>query len=145
MQLFKVSANTAVFRDGKLLVLRRSGTETFLAGYWETAGGGIEEGETIEDAARRECKEEAGIEIENIEPYFCFMYRDGSGRPSINILVRAEWKSGEPVPLDGMNEARWVTKEELATLQMTDEMRDALQRAFTKDSAHVLPCCSACD
>ena len=131
MQLFKVSANTAVFRDGKLLVLQRANTENFLAGYWETAGGGIEEEETIEDAARRESREEAGIEIQNIEPYFCFMYRDGSGRPSINILVRAEWKSGEPIPQDGMAAVRWVTADELAALQMTDEMRDALMRAFT--------------
>ncbi|MDO8435432.1 MAG: NUDIX hydrolase [bacterium] len=130
MQLFKVSANTAVFRDDRLLVLQRADTEDFLAGYWETAGGGIEEGETIEDAARRESREESGIEIENIEPYFCFMYRDGAGQPSINVLVRADWKSGEPTPQDGMAHAKWVTIHELDTLKMTDEMRDALKRAF---------------
>lgn len=32
--------------------------------YWKISGGGVEEGESLKEALRRECREEAGVNIE---------------------------------------------------------------------------------
>lgn len=48
----------------KLLLIRRSKTDTRRPGQWDIPGGMVEANERLEDAALRECEEEAGIAIE---------------------------------------------------------------------------------
>lgn len=50
--------------DGEVLLLRRSGSEKNYGGYWGLPGGKAEEGETAQDAARREFQEECGLDID---------------------------------------------------------------------------------
>lgn len=49
--------------DGDVLLLRRSSTEKNFAGHWALPGGKAEDGETPEQAARREVVEETGREM----------------------------------------------------------------------------------
>lgn len=63
-----VSRGIVVFPNGRVaihLVHRddRFGNQT----YFETPGGGVDEGETFEVAVKRECEEELGYEVEVIE------------------------------------------------------------------------------
>lgn len=52
-------------KDGKILLgMKKRG---FGAGRWNGFGGKVEEGETIEEAAKRETKEESVIEIKGME------------------------------------------------------------------------------
>lgn len=51
-----VGANAAVFRDGRILLIRRQDN-----GLWALPGGLVEVGETLAEAACRELLEEAGI------------------------------------------------------------------------------------
>lgn len=50
--------------DGDVLLLRRSSTEENYAGHWALPGGKADDGETAEDAARREFAEECGLDID---------------------------------------------------------------------------------
>jgi 8-oxo-dGTP diphosphatase len=52
----------AIVRRGRVLAARRAGPPD-LAGRWELPGGKVEVGESDEDALRRECREELGVEI----------------------------------------------------------------------------------
>lgn len=52
--------------DGDVLLLRRSSAETNYAGHWALPGGGGEDGESPEDTAAREAKEEMGDAPEGV-------------------------------------------------------------------------------
>ncbi|XP_068228859.1 nucleoside diphosphate-linked moiety X motif 17-like [Palaemon carinicauda] len=53
--------------DGHLLLTRRAPHMRTFPGVWVPPGGHIEEGETLEDAALRELKEETGLSISSAE------------------------------------------------------------------------------
>ncbi|MBI9108218.1 MAG: NAD(+) diphosphatase [Spirochaetales bacterium] len=81
-----------IIKDGKLLLAHN---RSFPEGRYSLLAGFIEMGETIEEAAAREVKEEAGIEIENIRYLAsqCWPFPD-----SLMIGLTADYKSGELVP-----------------------------------------------
>lgn len=56
-----VAAKTLLVHQRRVLILRRSETDTTCPGTWELPGGKLEFGETPQDAALRELREESGI------------------------------------------------------------------------------------
>ena len=52
---------------GRILVTKRP-EDAMLGGLWEFPGGKVEPGESVEDACRRELREELGVEVEVGEP-----------------------------------------------------------------------------
>ena len=57
-----------LIEDGKVLLIHRTKEkEGIVRDYYVIPGGGIEEGETIEKATKRELEEEVGIKVELIE------------------------------------------------------------------------------
>ena len=59
-QPIRNSAKALIIRDGLLLV-NRMGTGDNV--WYDLPGGGQERGETLEEAVRRECREETGVEV----------------------------------------------------------------------------------
>jgi 8-oxo-dGTP pyrophosphatase MutT (NUDIX family)/ubiquinone/menaquinone biosynthesis C-methylase UbiE/uncharacterized protein YbaR (Trm112 family) len=62
-------AGALIIQNGKLLTYRFRGDQP----YWRIPGGGVEKGETPEQAAQRELREEAGLDIalqQRFGPYF---------------------------------------------------------------------------
>jgi nucleoside triphosphatase len=57
-------------RAGEILICKKPGNLGVFPGQWGLPGGGVEEGETTEEALRREMLEETGLEIADIHPLF---------------------------------------------------------------------------
>jgi len=64
----EVAAAVILREDGRFLLAQRPPGKAY-AGYWEFPGGKIEEGESAQDALRRELHEELGIEAVTLFPW----------------------------------------------------------------------------
>jgi 8-oxo-dGTP diphosphatase len=90
-----VGIGVIVLRDGKLLLGRRRNAHG--EGSWSCPGGHLEFGESIEECARRETREETGMEIRQVRhAAFTNDMFEGHGKQYVTLFVTAEWASGEP-------------------------------------------------
>lgn len=94
----KVGVGVMILKDGKVLMGKRKGSHG--AGEYSFPGGHLEYMESFEDCARRETKEEAGIEIKNIR--FGCVGNIKKYAPVHRVLIGlvADWASGEPVVME---------------------------------------------
>ncbi|MEU1311036.1 NUDIX domain-containing protein [Streptomyces cinnamoneus] len=66
--------------EGKVLLLHRP-ADDYLGGLWELPSGGVDDGEDLIEALRREVAEETGLTVTAVDDYLGhFDYRSGSGR-----------------------------------------------------------------
>ena len=61
--------------DGTFLITKRVMTKAWAPGWWEVSGGGVQAGESSEEAVRREVKEETGLDVHNAEGGYAFTYK----------------------------------------------------------------------
>ena len=61
--------------DGTFLITKRVMTKAWAPGWWEVSGGGVQAGESSEEAVRREVKEKTGLDVRNAEGGYAFTYK----------------------------------------------------------------------
>jgi mutator protein MutT len=84
--------------DGCFLVGRRP-EGALLAGLWEFPGGKVEPGETPRHAAARECREEAGLEVDVGAAYPTVEHEYGHGGVRLHFFACSPRDpAGEPKP-----------------------------------------------
>lgn len=81
-----VAVNVAVIYEGKILLTRREDFEV-----WCLPSGGVEEGESLAEAAIRETKEESGVQVELTK--LVGVYSRLGGMPDVHAVLYA----GRPV------------------------------------------------
>jgi 8-oxo-dGTP pyrophosphatase MutT (NUDIX family) len=124
------------------IIFRRNGdkTEYLLLkrlpernGFWQPVTGGVEEGETRDEALRREVMEETGVRniVAVVEDLYYFEFSD----PSLNqeYVCGVEVSPTEKVVLDGRehSEFRWCCIEEALQLLNWKENKEALKKLDT--------------
>lgn len=100
----KVGIGILVFKDGKVLLGKRK--ESHGKGEYASPGGHLEFGESVEQTAKRECLEEAGIKIKNIK-FLRFSNMRKYGKHYADIGLAADWASGEPKALEAHKMEKW--------------------------------------
>ncbi len=118
-----------VHHEGRALLAHNA---RFPAGRYGLIAGFVEAGETVEETAVRESREEAGIEIRNLR------YRRSQSWPfpdSLMLAFSAEWASGEPRP-DGreIDELRWCGPDDVPGIPATGSVARSLIDEFLEES-----------
>lgn len=126
---FHCAAEAIVEKDGLILVTQRSPKYDHQPGEWETLTGRVEAGETFEAAAKREVKEETGLEIEVVKPYNTFhFYRGPEKVEHLGVSFWCKYRGGEVV-LDQSEHTdyKWVTPDEAIALIKDESIRSSLK------------------
>lgn len=101
----KVGIGIMIFKDGRVLLAKRKGSHG--EGEYAFPGGHLEYGESFEECARREIREETGIEIKSIQFQFLANVKKYSEKHYVHIGLIADWKSGEPKVLEPQRSESW--------------------------------------
>ncbi len=128
------AVGAAIVGDNQLLVLIRAAHESFLPGYAEMPGGGVEEGESLFDALYRETKEETGLDIANVLAFAGgFDYRNGTGElvRQFNVLVKPTSFSIVLNP-EEHSQFLWYPTERTDALLLTPKMEQSLEDCLTQ-------------
>ncbi len=90
----KVGVGVMVMKDGKVLLGRRKGSHG--QGQYAWPGGHLEYMESFENCAKREVREETGMEIGDIKFLRLVNLKSYAPKHYVDVGLMAQWKSGEP-------------------------------------------------
>lgn len=135
-----VGVGAVIVEKGRVLLVRR-GTEP-LKGRWSIPGGLVEVGEALEQAVRREAREETGLEVEPVELVELLdrIHRE-DGRVRYHYVIAdylCRVKSGVPVAASDAAEVRWVERAEWnshSALELEPIMARVLEAAWQRMQA----------
>jgi len=118
-----LAVSAAIFRDGRVLIVRRGRPPAH--GLYTLPGGGVELGETLEEAVIREVREETGLEIAPVDlvGFRQAIARDAEGRVKRHFVIlpfAARWVQGEISLNEELAEAHWLTPAGVAGLKTTE-------------------------
>lgn len=113
-----VGVGAVVVRDGRALIVKRLNEPR--KGEWSLPGGHVNLGESLSDAARREVREETGLDVhpEAIIETFDRVHRDPDGRIRFHFVIIdfvCESRDGHPVAGSDAGAVAWATADELET------------------------------
>ena len=135
MKTFYVGVKGVIVRDGKVLLLHTNANHENRGDRWEMPGGRIDGDETIEQALRRELKEELP-NIQNIEIGEILsshrLLKDIEGNNSLVLIfyrVKADFGGSEPELSEEHLEYQWADKPTAAKL-VEDNTLPAIISAF---------------
>jgi 8-oxo-dGTP diphosphatase len=133
-----LAVSAAIFHAGRVLIVRR-GTPP-MQGVYTLPGGGVELGETLEQAIVREVREETGLAIEPIAlaGYRQVIARDADGRIERHFVIlpfAARYLAGEIALNAELVEAAWLWPAELSGLNTTEGLADIVTAARAQIAA----------
>lgn len=118
----------AVIRNnkGEYLLAQRSDSMPH-SGFWEFAGGKVEQDESNREALKREIREELGcdIKIELCLERFSYTYPDV--HVSINVYLCKLQEGSYPLALEH-SEIRWVELEEIYNMDLLESNKQIVER-----------------
>jgi ADP-ribose pyrophosphatase YjhB (NUDIX family) len=130
-----VGVGVVVFRGEEVLLVRRGRPPR--QHQWSLPGGAQHLGETVAQAAAREVREEAGIEVDliGLVDVVDSIVRDPDGRIQYHytlVDLAARWRAGEAVPGDDAADVTWVPLSDLGEHDLWEKTSWVIRLALAK-------------
>jgi ADP-ribose pyrophosphatase YjhB (NUDIX family) len=127
-----LAVSAAIFRDGRVLIVRRARPPAH--GLYTLPGGGVELGETLEQAVIREVHEETALDIAPVDlvGYRQAIARDGAGRVERHFVIlpfAARFIGGEISLNEELAEAHWLVPADISSLKTTEGLAQIVAAA----------------
>ena len=114
--------------DGRILLVRRPRNAKVFPGMWGLISGMIESSETVEEALKREAKEEIGVNVEIVK--YTGRYYDAKNRHPTKTVIclphLTKIVSGNPIPKEQGTEVKWFSKEEIRKMNLAYDHKKML-------------------
>ena len=126
------AASVALIRDDTVLLIQRAYEPYRHA--WTLPGGRIEPGETAEQAAGREIREELGLTVETLRPLLVLPIGE-HGELRLQVFVTKSF-AGDIAPSDEVADWTWIHPTAIGALITTPDLGMVLDRAFMLFDRH---------
>ncbi len=128
----RLSVGAVIKNEKGVLALKRAAHDSF-AGQFVVPGGGIENGETIEQAIAREVKEETGLEVTSIEEYLgCIDLASSGGNPVRKFNFAVTVKQGDIKLSKDHEEYAWVGLDNLTRIGIRENELSLFRKILTE-------------
>ena len=129
-----------VVHGGRVLLIKRNRQP--LKGEWSIPGGLVELGEELQQAVRRELKEETGLDIEPVEMLMVIDRIIRGGRWGRRIRYHyviidylCRFLGGRLAPASEVLDARWVRPKDLAKYHLPEKAVEVVEQGFARSEA----------
>lgn len=129
-EIVKVSvvAGVVIKKDGKYLLVQEKQPKAY--GLWNFPAGRVDAGDTVEQTAIKEAKEETGYDIELVRKVDIFQY---SAKEDVRHAFEAKIIGGDlKYPKDEILDVRWFTFKEI------QEMKNKLRSGWIIGAINIL-------
>ena len=125
----QLAVSAAIFRDGKVLLVRRARSPG--KGFYSLPGGRVEFGESLQVALAREVDEETGLRIDIVGlAGWREVLPGGPGDGHYVILsFAARWTAREPVLNDEHDDFKWLEPGAFGDLRLTGGLSEVVEAA----------------
>ncbi len=133
-QLPRAAVGALVIKNEAVLLVKRGKAPS--RGRWAIPGGSVALGETLQQAAEREIREETGIRIKALDPIYTFdlIEQDSQGGIRYHYVIvdlEARYMGGALKPGDDAVQAEWVPFSKLPELDLNTATREFLADYLT--------------
>ncbi len=124
-----------VFRENRVLLAQRGREPAY--GKWSLPGGLVKVGESLEDAVKREVREETGLDVEvkDLAVALDRLIPDSSGRIEYHYVILdflCECGPGDPRPAGDVLDCVFVDLDGLGHYDLTRGTEEVIRRARTQ-------------
>jgi 8-oxo-dGTP diphosphatase len=124
----QLAVSGAIFRDGKVLLVRRARSPG--RGFYSLPGGRVEFGESLHAALHREVDEETSLKIEIVGfTGWREVLPTPNGGHYLIMSFAARWAAGEVALNDEHDVFKWLSPDCLGDLKLTGGLTDVIAAA----------------